>query len=733
MAERKQLTKEQQEALQATGALASFAVATPAGTILPFQNLIQDTSKIKKQEAMRMFPQADPNMFDYTRGGALAGKTIVPTIPLSQGIASSRVFNQNVLSGDLTSGSPLYPNNLYKGQKDFPTYLSSKPGAPSPELGSYAQAIGNKAIFPEGDIQAITVTPAPNPSRFAKDYAEVLADKLGKTLNEKEQFLNQQLNNWEENYAKGINIENTIENNTQTLNTLNKKVNILSDKVPGTAGYVWGNINKPQYSYAEGNWGLGQKEAGSNPSIYLSRINADPSKEANYLFTANILPKGEGAPDVDPRVKFTQYQDLGPATGPSWGVAPNEDISFRKDLIGARGELTVGDLQALLAERNLPFAYQSYWKTADRTVTNKSGINAVIKGESQPTQPPGNILKENLQKLADAEGISTSQAIEKFARLVPNVGEPVTPPTPAVIGKQGEFPIQGQIVSPVGGFAAKTDLRQIGILPPTDRAKYSPFTFDDFNLGSKHIYPRYNASSLKEISPSRVVPALPGSMFEEDFIPGTYQLNINRDALRPQAANKLLDRTVGNLIKQAEPIKGLGLGGFATGALATAMDPAVINALSSEDYTQAGTTAALNSSIGSLVGGATAKGLQALQAAGYARSAAVIGESLPLAGGVLAGLGLIETGKALNQAYRARTGKNWTTRNQTQQPIIPQSSVIPSIQPRMGTAILGGKPTQVPYGSVAGTKTVGRPWWDQLGSKAEAFANLLNRGSVIGR
>ena len=51
----------------------------------------------------------------------------------------------------------------------------------------------------------------------------------------------------------------------------------------------------------------------------------------------------------------------------------------------------------------------------------------------------------------------------------------------------------------------------------------------------------------------------------------------------------------------------------------------------------------------------------------------------------------------------------------------------------MGKAILNNKIVQVPYGSVAGTKTVGRPWWDQLGSKATDFANLLNRGSIIGR
>jgi hypothetical protein len=147
---------------------------------------------------------------------------------------------------------------------------------------------------------------------------------------------------------------------------------------------------------------------------------------------------------------------------------------------------------------------------------------------------------------------------------------------------------------------------------------------------------------------------------------------------------------------------------------------------------QAGTTAALNTAIGSATGGVTAKGLQALRAAGYARPAAAIGSALPVAGGALAGLGLVETGKALNRAYRAQTGKDFPIRNQPPTPI-PYTGSTPLIQPRMGKAILNGRLIDVPYGSVAGTRTVGRPWWDKTGS---AFTNLLNRinaGSIIGR
>jgi hypothetical protein len=681
--------RQRQEALKAAGAFGAATFSVPLGVGLPLINFLGDTSKIKKQEAMRMFPQADPNMFSVTK------YSDSPSIPLSQREASSLVFKKNI-----SPSSPLSISNIYRGEQFLPTYLTGRPGAPSPELGSYQQAILNKEMFPEGSIQALTVTPAPNPGRFAKDYAEVLADKLGKTINERE-FVDQ---NWDPigEFKDPLKLQSKIEQ--------------LRSKIPGTAGYVWGNIDSPQYSYAEGNWGLGQKEKGINPSLYASRISADPLKEADYLYTGNVLT-GEG---VDPRVTFKRYADLGPATGPSYGIAPNDDISFRKDLIAARGELTTGDLQALLAERNLPFDYQ----TAETELV-KRGDKRVPR--TYTSKKPGDILRKNLEQLAKAENITPSQAIEKFSRLVPNVGEPATPPTAAVTGRVGAFPVEGQAISPAGRFASKTDLRQIGILPPADKATYSAFKVDEMDKTFKYIYPRYDASFTRLNTYSS--PINPLDLFGEAE-KGLSELVINRNKLRPQAANKLLDRTVTNLINQSKPIQGLGLGGFVTGGISTVMDPAVIDALSSGDYNQAGTTAAINTAIGSAVGGATAKTLQGLQAAGYARPAAAIGATLPAAGGVLAGLGAIETGKALNRAYKAQTGKDWVKRNQPA-PRAAYTGPTPTIQPRMGTAILGGKEIQVPYGSVAGQRKVGRPWWDRAGTQ---FQNLLNSFSpAIGR
>jgi hypothetical protein len=402
-------------------------------------------------------------------------------------------------------------------------------------------------------------------------------------------------------------------------------------------------------------------------------------------------------------------------------------------------------LQALLAERNLPFAYQRTKTIPDKTITvphspsNKNPVNVVVKGYTDTVDRPGDILRQNLERLAEAENITRSQVIERFSRLVPNVGEPTTPPTTAVTGRVGMFPVEGQAISPFGKFASKTDLRQIGILPPSDKATYSAFKVDEFDKLFNHVYPRYGASNIQQLDTysTPVNPLDPFGKAEE----GLDELVINRDVLRPQAANKLLNRTVANLVEQSKPIQGLGLGGLATGAVATAMDPAVIDALSRGDYGQAATTAAVNTGVGSAVGGATAKGLQLLRNAGYARPAAAVASALPVAGGVLAGLSAVETGKALNRAYKAQTGKDFITRNQSASSYSGYMSPetigpwnlrsTPTIQPRMGTAILGGKPVQVPYGSVAGERKVGRPWWDTAGSK---FQGLLNSFSpLIGR
>jgi len=122
------LTEEQLRAIQAMGASLSTLGIGPA-TMLPFQDLLQSNaiSKIKQQEAMRMFPQADSNLFDYTRGGTLPYKQPMlanEVIPLTEKTASSRVFDK-----EIKTNSPLSAREIYRSRSSLPEYLSGRPGA----------------------------------------------------------------------------------------------------------------------------------------------------------------------------------------------------------------------------------------------------------------------------------------------------------------------------------------------------------------------------------------------------------------------------------------------------------------------------------------------------------------------------------------------------------------------------------------------------------------------------
>ena len=119
---------------------------------------------------------------------------------------------------------------------------------------------------------------------------------------------------------------------------------------------------------------------------------------------------------------------------------------------------------------------------------------------------------------------------------------------------------------------------------------------------------------------------------------------------------------------------------------------------------------------------------QALAVGGAIAAAPALAPVATTLGGSIA---ITKAANAVDEAYRQTTGKSWMQRNQPASPNSTYTGPTPTIQPRMGTAILGGKPVQVPYGSVAGQRKVGRPWWDTAGSK---FQGLLNSFSpIIGR
>jgi hypothetical protein len=633
----------------AAPAAAIWGLASGPTAQYPKQEL---SNKAKAKEAARIFSTLDPKVFkpDVFR------KTDV--VPYNQTSANISVFGR---------ADPTLQNFLPEL-----TWTYREPQAPSPELGSYAQQFNNTEL-PPNTIQTVTVTPAAAPSRFA----DKPIDNLVNTYAQAKDVV--QYGNDELNRLLSIPRENKtpsdyylLDNTSSVIRNAQEKLKEAKNALPTQGGYIWGNTEKAQYDYALGN--TNEKVViTENPSLYVSRISANPSNEAAYLYTGDVKE--------NPLVKPLQSSTAQP--GPTWGIRGDRtrktgDTHFRGDLIQTRGELTTGDIQALLKERNLPFEYAV--KSPYAGMPSKAsptvdllGLGLAADNNTLDTfhsnYEPNQALRANLSALAEREGLTPYQVIEKFARKVPALGPPNTPPTPGVIGGIS-------ISNPVwamdknSSYLDKADLTKAGL--------------------------------------------------------GTYEKSV--------AANKLVNSTVDKLLKTGEANKGLAAGGLSAGLLSTVLDPEVIDAASQGNYEQAIIKGGINSAIGAFTGKGIQSGLNLATKTGYLRPAAAVASALPLAGGVLGGLSLVGTGQALNRAYKARTGADWVTRNQpSARSYVGGPTATPAVQPRMGTAVLNSKPVKVPYGSVAGTRIVGRPWWDKLGSKATDFANLLNRGSVIGR
>jgi len=593
----------------------------------------------KSRLASEQYPQLDPKGFQPAEYGIQA------TFPPGQREFYERVIGKNV---------PSRLENL--------KWMINEPSSPSPELGSYSPPVIPELPHGNDNIaQIITVTPGANPSRFQdkpinnllSDYANAIKERKENRNIEKELMdsPSEDLTDW-----------NTV---LEQQNNAVEKVRIARENLPMQGGYVWGNSAEPQYSYAVGNTSLSASIKTENPSIYISQFPIDYQKNAPYQRTDEINDNPLVRPFANKEKEFVDNI-------PTWGARVGDinqpgDVHFRGDLIANRGELTTGDIQALLKERNLPFVYATESHPLSDDFKYGGG------GRFESYYDPEGLLRTNLKRLASHENLNPYQTIEKFARKVPALGEAATPPTPGAIG-------QKSFVRP---------------------DSYAP---DSFNLSGKYL------NKLRYIG-----------------------------AENPQTKQKLSLDSIKNLNKnldlQAADIKTkLKIPGIVTGLASTTFDPEVIDALSQGNYQNALFKGVSNVGIGAAMGAVIDTGKAALVNAGYVRPAVALAGALPVAAGVGGGLGLIATGQALNRAYKTRTGTDWITRNQPNaRSYVSVPETTPTIQPRIGSAVLNNKVVQVPYGSVAGAKTVGRPWWDQLGSKATDFANLLNRGSIIGR
>jgi len=232
-----------------------------------------------------------------------------------------------------------------------------------------------------------------------------------------------------------------------------------------------------------------------------------------------------------------------------------------------------------------------------------------------------------------------------------------------------------------------------------------------FTTGSKRLLPLQPYSEFFQRLDATPASAL-GTKPAEDFTPlqkavGTRNYLIGRNILQGRGSLGTLGRGIANASK-------VGIADFIPSREAVR-----------DLYNNQPLEAAKNYAT-EFIGGIPA----ALSVGGTAAALPAIAPAVTSVGG---GMAIIKVANAADEAYRQATGKSWMQRNKPTSPYSTYTGPTSTIEPRMGTAILGGKPVQVPYGSVAGEKKVGRPWWDKAGSRIQKFADLLNAGSVIGR
>lgn len=107
----------------------------------------------------------------------------------------------------------------------------------------------------------------------------------------------------------------------------------------GASNTLWGNGAEPQYSYAEGNWGVGKQDF-QNPSAHFSEVQLPPDERTEYLTTgeANRFANQAG-------------------NGRGWGVAGRDqeapvdsgrDVHFGKEYRRRGGVTTANDMYTWL-------------------------------------------------------------------------------------------------------------------------------------------------------------------------------------------------------------------------------------------------------------------------------------------------------------------------------------------------------------------------------------------------
>ena len=150
----------------------------------------------------------------------------------------------------------------------------------------------------------------------------------------------------------------------------------------GTKGYIWGNPDQPQWSYAQGNFNRNPGTT-TNPTLYVTKLDLPPENKTPYRTTGEVI------------------RDQSLIENRPWGQSERViggDLYFPKESVKARGEVTAADLYTKI--KNYGFD----------------------PGPITDVRRPDLYFEKLAQQLATLEGTSLKQTLENIAVPVPALG-----------------------------------------------------------------------------------------------------------------------------------------------------------------------------------------------------------------------------------------------------------------------------------------------------------------------
>jgi hypothetical protein len=171
----------------------------------------------------------------------------------------------------------------------------------------------------------------------------------------------------------------------------------------GAKGYIWGNPDEPQWSYARGNLNK-ELVTTANPTLYMNRVDLAPESKGPFKTTGEVV--------ADPTlIKNRLWGQRGQTQG---------DMYFPKENIKARGEVTAADLYTKLRSHGFNPEPLTNVDQPDKYFMNLAKQLATVEGT--PGHPARiNQVLENIATPVPALGVSERErgAIPVFKEFDP--------------------------------------------------------------------------------------------------------------------------------------------------------------------------------------------------------------------------------------------------------------------------------------------------------------------------